>query len=206
MSAKKVYRIALFLPKIVALLIILARRIVQAMTNNPWFPNQSLLTTLTSDTDALEVAEAAVRSRTQGAAATRDVKWKAVVGDLNTTKSYVEGIANLPQNQGEAAAIIESAGMVQRSAAKHDKPILAALMSPEQGQALVRAKAVGRGAWYAWQYSLDGGKTWVDVGTTHVAHTTVSGLTVGTTVLFRFRSSLKSVTSPWSDPVSLLIH
>ncbi len=71
------------------------------------------------------------------------------------------------------------------------------------GEVLVRAKAVLRAS-YEWQYSLDG-KTWLAMGTTTVANTSLLGMTVGTTVWFRFRTTVKKTTSDWVPPISFFV-
>ncbi|HEY8087061.1 MAG TPA: fibronectin type III domain-containing protein [Polyangiaceae bacterium] len=48
-----------------------------------------------------------------------------------------------------------------------------------------------RRASYEWRYSLDGGKTWVPTAATLQTRTTVTGLTPGATVTFRYRAVTK---------------
>jgi hypothetical protein len=109
------------------------------------------------------------------------------------------------QNPGQAATIIESAGLFQKLVTLPKKPILAAVMAPvTPGEVLVRARAVKRAS-YEWMYSLDGGKTWLPMGTTTVANTSLLGMTVGTTVLFRFRTTVKKTTSDWSPALSFFV-
>jgi hypothetical protein len=204
MSSIKRITIALYLSKVVALLIIFGRRVVQAMTGNPWFPTPvPPLATVTADLDALEAADAAVLARTKGAAAVRDLAQKKVVDDLGSLKGYAAGI--VAQNPGQGAAIVESAGMFVKKPGGRNKANLAATKGPGVGDVIVRAKAVKRAA-YEWQQSTDGGVTWVAVALTNVAHTTVTGLAVGSTHLFRFRTTVKNVVSDWSTPVSYLVH
>jgi hypothetical protein len=62
------------------------------------------------------------------------------------------------------------------------------------------------GAFYEWSTSSDGGKTWTPIATTNTAKTLVSGLTAGTTVSFRYRTTLKNVTSDWSQTIGVLVH
>ncbi len=150
----------------------------------------------------LQGAQATALSRAKGAAAVRNDKKRAVVEDLRLLKSGVLTIIH--QNPGQAATIIESAGMSIRQIAARSKAILAAAMAlVTPGEVLVRAKAV-RGAAYEWQYSLDG-KTWLAMGTTTVANTSLLGMTVGTTVSFRFRTTVKKTTSDWVPPISFFV-
>ena len=69
------------------------------------------------------------------------------------------------------------------------------------------AKAVKRGAAYEWAYSADNGVTWISAGTTvGLADTTIAGLTVGHTYLFRFRTTVGRTTSDWTQYISFLVH
>jgi hypothetical protein len=197
--------IALNLPEVAALLIVYGRHVVQEMTNNPWFPSpEPPLATVTADLDALEASEATVLSGTRGTAALRDLDRAAVESDLVGLKGHVGAV--VAKNPAQAVAIIESAGMSPKRYTRPDKPDLAAVMGPVPGQAVVRAKAVGRGAAYEWQSSADGGKTWVAMGLTTVARTSLPGLVQGTTYLFRFRATFRNVTRDWSQSVSLFAH
>jgi hypothetical protein len=204
MNVTRVPQIVLKLPRVVALLIVFVQHVVQAMTNNPWFVSlAALLATTSADLAALQAAEAAALTRAKGAAAARNDKRKVVVDDLILLKNGVQTVVN--QNPGQAATIIESAGMFQKKVTARSKPHLAAAMARvNPGEVLVRAKAV-KGASYEWQYSLDGGKTWLPAGTTTVANTSVLGMTVGTTLLFRFRTTLKKTTSDWSPTISFFV-
>lgn len=60
-------------------------------------------------------------------------------------------------------------------------------------------------SFYEWQYSTDGGHTWVVVPSTLQARTTVSGLTPGATVQFRVRPVTKTGEGDWSQPTSLIV-
>jgi hypothetical protein len=204
MRSMKFSRIALNLPRTVALLIVFVQHVIQSMTNNPWFVSlAALLTQTTADLAALQAAEATALTRAKGAAEARDDKLKVVVDDVFLLKSGVQTIVN--QNQGEAATIIESAGMFQKKVTVRPKPNLAATMAPvSPGEVRVRAKAI-RGASYEWQYSLDGGTTWIAMGTTTVADTILLGMTAGTTVLFRFRTTVKRTTSDWSPTIAFFV-
>jgi hypothetical protein len=197
--------IALNLPSAVALLIVYGRRVVQAMTNNPWFPSPSpSLDTVSIDLDALEDAEANVRSGVQGAAAVRETKLRAVKIDLLGLKAHVHGIAL--QHPDQADEIILSAAFTPKRHVRPQKAPLTARMGRAPFTIALRARAAGKRAAYAWQYSTDGGQTWIEMAMTNAANTTLTGVTPGTTYLFRVRSTTKNVTSDWSQVVSLLAH
>ena len=73
------------------------------------------------------------------------------------------------------------------------------------GSAHAIVKAVDRRASYEWQYSLDGGKTWLQAPGTLKAQTVIGGLPVGATVAFRFRAITKKGEGDWSQAVSLVV-
>jgi len=204
MNGTKVPQIALKLPKVIALLIVFIQHVVQSMTNNPWFASMAALVATTgTDLAALITAQAKALTKAKGAAEARNDAKKVVIDDLKLLKSGVQTVVN--QNPGQAATIIESAGFFQKKVTLPSKPYLEALMAPvTPGEVLVRARAVKR-AGYEWQYSLDGEKTWLAMGTTTVANTSLLGMTAGTTVLFRFRTTVKKTTSDWSPAISFFV-
>jgi len=65
--------------------------------------------------------------------------------------------------------------------------------------------AAARRASYEWQSSLDGGKTWTILPTTLQAKTTVSGLTLGATVMFRSRPVTRTRKGGWSQLTSIVV-
>jgi hypothetical protein len=201
----KVPQIALKLPRAVALFILFVQHVVQAMTNNPWFASMATLVATTgTDLAALVLAQAKALAKTKGAAEARDDAKRVVYNDLLLLKSGVQSIIN--QNPGQAATIIESAGFFQRRGTLPWKANLAALMAPvTPGEVLVRAKAVKGRASYEWQYSLDGGKTWLAMGTTTVANTSLPGMTAGAALMFRFRTTISKTTSDWSPTISFTV-
>jgi hypothetical protein len=80
-------------------------------------------------------------------------------------------------------------------------------MSATPGEVLLETKAVAkRGVSYEWQYSMDGGKTWIAIAISSEANVSVPGLTPGTTYLFRYRTWIKKVASDWSQYLSFLVH
>jgi hypothetical protein len=204
MKGTKVPQLVLKLPKAIALFILFVQHVLQSMTNNPWFASMAaLIATTTTDLATLLSAQAKALSKAKGAVEARDDAKKVVVDDLKLLKSGVQTIIN--QNPGVAATIIESAGFFQRKATLPFKPNLEARMAPvTPGEVLVRARAVKRAS-YEWQYSLDGGKTWIAMGTTTVANTSLLGMTAGTTVLFRFRTTVSKTTSDWSPTLSFVV-
>jgi hypothetical protein len=178
--------VVLKLPNPVADLVVRADSVHDALVANAkMFPSPPLpLAQFAADILALSTAEAAVKARTSGGVAVRDAARKVVVLDLNTYRGYVEVIANAdPSN---ADKIAQAAVMSTRKATKPSKSDLAA-KAPSSGIIKLVAKATKGARAYDWQYSTDGGKTWISVPTTTRASTTITGLLTGSTVQFRHR-------------------
>ena len=196
---------ALGLPRSISLLLVYAENIVTRMTGNPYFPTPTPnLASVTTHIGDLRVAEAAALARTKGAATVRNQKRTALVSDLQALRAYVQTVADA--DPGNAAAIIESAGLAVRKTATRHARALAAKPGSVSGVANVTAAVAARRASYEWQYSTDGGKTWITLPATLQAKTTVSGLAPATTVQFRSRAVTKAGEGDWSQPVSLMIH
>lgn len=188
----------------VAVLITNARTIVTRMTGNPAFPSPvPALPTVTSAINDLETAETSALQKTKGAVAVRDDKRAALVTLLHQLKGYVQTTADASQETGQA--IIQSSGMDVRKTAVRKARTFEAVQTAVSGTVTLRAPAAARRAAYDWQYSTDGGKTWTSVPTTLQAKATVTGLTSGTTVQFRYRPAVKAGGTDWSQPVSLLV-
>jgi hypothetical protein len=69
----------------------------------------------------------------------------------------------------------------------------------------VIAKATKGAKANEWQYSLDGGKTWIDLPPTTKASTAIQNLTPGTSVSIRQRVLTKAGLSDWGQPFSTLV-
>ena len=206
-SNKKVHRsvAVLKLPGPIALLIVYVQGILKAMTGNPTFPTPNPpLTAVSGAANDLQVAETAARTRATGTSATRNEKRAALVTLLEVLKAYVQSVADAtPEN---AISIIESSGLALRKTTVRAPRVFAAKATTLSGSVKLTAPLAGRRAAYRWQYSTDGGKTWVDASETLQAKTTLTGLSAGTTVQFRYRSVIKGGASDWSAPLSLLVH
>jgi hypothetical protein len=196
--------VSLKLPKSVGQLIPYATGIVTGMTNNPAFPNPVVpLVTVTGAITALHSAETAALTRVKGAAATRNEKRAALVSLLEQLRAYVQAQADASPENG--ASIIESAGMAVRKVATHAARTFTAKAGAVSGTVTLYAKSVGERAAYLWEYSTDGGKTWIATPVTLQAKTTISGLTPGATAQFRYQPVSKTGEGDWSQIVLLLV-
>ena len=207
-TSKKVHRTvaSLNLPIVVSLLITYVQGILKAMTGNPTFPSPNPpLATVASAVGDLQVAETAVvATRARGTVATRNEKRAVLVGLADQLRSYVQSIADAtPEN---APSIIESAGLAIKKTPAHGPHVFSARPAAISGSVKLTAPIAGKRAAYLWQYSTDGGKTWLDASPTLQAKTSVAGLPSGTAVQFRFRSVVKGGASDWSAPFSVLVH
>jgi hypothetical protein len=197
--------IALDVPKKIADFILYTNNIVQKMTDNPNFPTPTpSIAALTAAVNDLHSAETTALSRAKGSATVRNDKRATLVSLLQQLDGYVQGIADAtPQN---GAAIIESAGLTVRKMPAHGKRAFAAKPGALSGSAIVTAVTAGPRSSYEWQYSTDGGKTWVPAPATTQGKTTIAGLPSGTTVQFRYLSvTPKGGQGDWSAAVSMLV-
>ncbi len=207
MTTKKIHRslVALALPKAVPALISYAEQIVKAMTGNPSFtaPSPTLGTVAQAIAD-LQSAEAAALSRVKGAVLARNDKHSALIKLLQLLKSYVQNVAD--GNAETAPTVIRSAGLAVTKAPVRKPRAFTATAGAITGSAKLTTVSAGARSSYLWQYSIDGGKTWVDATATVQAKTTVSGLTAGTTAMIRYRAVTKVGQGDWVAPISLLVR
>ena len=196
--------VAVLLPVHVPDQIKFGQTISSSLANNPNFPlpNQSI-TAFNDSLTKYDVAETAAQTRAKGTVAARNAAKVVWVSALQVIKAMVQAKADAdPEN---AEAIITSAGFTVKKVAIRQKQAFAATYGATSGTALVSAKAVARRASYDWQYSVDGGKTWVDAPNTLKARTTIANLPVAVVVEFRVRATTTTGMGDWSAPTSLLM-
>jgi hypothetical protein len=206
-SNKSIQRatISLDVPVKIADVILYATNIVQKMTGNPSFPTPTpTVAALDAALSDLHAAETAALSRAKGSATVRNDKRTVLVSLLQQLRGYVQSVADATPENG--ASIIESAGLTVRKISTPGKRSFAARPGALSGSAIVTAVAAGPRSSYQWQYSTDGGKTWVSAPATTQGKTTIAGLPSGTTVQFRYLAvTPKGGQGDWSPAVSLLV-
>jgi hypothetical protein len=198
--------VALKRPRSVTALISLVQAIEAAMASaSVTFPSPTpTMAVFTSDINELVTAENAAKTRAKGAVQTRDAKLAIVLADLKQLVAYVEGVANA--NPANAAAIINSAGMVVRKQPLRAKNDLNFRKTAISGSVVVLARVGSRQKQsHEWEYSIDGGKTWLPLPPTTQAKTTITGLTAGSTVQVKHRAITKTGPSPWTDAASAMV-
>jgi hypothetical protein len=196
---------SLNLPTKVLALINLAQAIGKALTNNPHIPNPvPTPSALATAVAALVAAENNALTRVKGAVVQRNAAKKGLVQQLQLLKANVQSIADAdPDN---ALTIIESAGITVRKPAVRKPRVFAVTSGATSGTAKLVAASAGPRTSYEWEYSADGGKTWLAASPSIQAKTTVPGLPSGTMVQFRYRAvTPKAGAADWSAPVSLLV-
>jgi hypothetical protein len=192
-------------PKVVALVIVFVGNIVQKMTGNAYFPSPvPTLAVLVAALNELHDAEKAALSRAKGAAALRNAKLAAVRQLTQQMRAYVQSVADAaPEN---SAAIIESGGFAVRKVNPRGKRAFVIKPGALAGSVIVTAVAAGPRSSYEWQYSIDGGKTWINLPATIQSKTTISGLPSGTMVMVRYLVvTAKGGQGDWALPTSLQV-
>ena len=179
--------VSLDLPKTVPALLSFADQVVKSVTNNPSFPTPSpTLAVIAQAIADLRAAQAAALLRAKGAVQARNDKKIALVKLLQLFKSYVQNIAD--QDPDTSATVIHGAGLAVKKAPNRKPHTFAVTSGAISGSVKLVTVSAGSRASYLWQYSTDGGKTWIDVPGTSKAKTIIVGLPAGTTVLFRYRT------------------
>jgi hypothetical protein len=161
------------------------------------------LAAVTAATSELQAAETAALSRAKGTATVRNEKRGALVVLLAQLKAYIQAQADAAPENG--ASIIQSAGIGTRKTMPRRPRVFGAKRGAVSGTAHLVAPQAARRASYEWQYSTDGGKTWIAMPPTLQANASVSGLQAGSTVQFRYRSVTKGGPTDWSPSVSLSV-
>ena len=195
---------SLNLPAKVADLIAYATGVVHAVTNNPAFPAPvPALAAISAAVSELQAAETVALTRVKGSAAARDDKRAVLVSLLRQLRGYVQAVADATPENG--TTIIQSAGIGVRKLFVRATRVFEVKAGPLTGTATATATVAARRASYEWQYSTDGGKTWVSAPVTLKSKATIPGLPVGTVVQFRSRAVTKSGETDWSQLAALLV-
>ena len=175
-----------------------------ALTNNPNFPlPDPIIAAFNAALAKYSAAETAAQTRAKGTVAARNAAKVIYVGALHALKARIQQVADA--NPEQAEAIITSTSLAVKKSALRQKQGFVAKYGATSGTVHVTAPAAGARASYEWQYSIDGGKTWVAAPNTLQAKTTITGLPVATVVEFRYRVTTKTGQGDWSLPTSLLV-
>jgi hypothetical protein len=172
---------------------------------------QAFLALLTAFVLAQQVA---TETKAKGSATLRNIKGNALWSAMELLQKYMQGLADMLSAEA-AASLIASAGLLVAKIPTHHKAELTATLTGVPGNVFLdanRALLVGEAdarkkAYFNWEWSGDGGKTWTSVTSTPYASTEIPGLTLLSTYSFRVSVTIaKQPAGPWSDAVSLLVH
>jgi hypothetical protein len=179
--------------------------ILARMDGNPHFPSpKPSLAAVASAVAALDEAQTASLSRTRGTAQLRDEQKTALLPLVGELRAYVQSVAD--GNPDSAAAIIESAGMSVKRPAVQSKAPFAVKQGGRAGSVALAVRSAGDRAIYGWQWSTDGGVTWLDAPQTLQAKTEIAGLPLGKTCWFRVRVVTTDGPQNCSEPLSILVR
>ena len=183
------------------------RAIILSMTNAPLIfvtPNPTLAS-VTTDVNALDVAQTEAETRVVGATGQRDIKYVTVVQDVHDVVAYVQKVADEAGNVVTAEAIINASGLAVKINGVFQKPPLEARRGLLSGTVDLVAKAGKQRETHEWQMSTNNGASWTNLTSTLRCRTLVTGLTRLTTVYFRHRLITKTGPGDWSQPVNIVV-
>ena len=197
--------VILKLPTSVALLIAYGITVVKHMTGNPSFPNPTPpLAQITTALDDLAAAETAAMGRSKGAV-TDAQREEGCARHAAEAAPGVHPVGGRRRTRGERAVDHRERRRLRPQGADAPARTFTATAGPVSGTATLRIASVDPRASYEWQYSADGGKTWLAAPGTLQTKTTIPGLAPGANVQFRYRALTRTGEGDWSQPVALVI-
>lgn len=169
--------------------------------------------TIDDQVATVDKAETLAATRVRGSISARNVARTALWALLDKGRVYVQGLADGAATPEQARAIIEASGYVVAQSTGHQKPLLkvAKGLVPNSVALVANLKALTnntkRKHFVNWQYTADGGKTFVDLPSTPKGKTTVLNLTLLATYGFRVSwTNSDGILQDWSPLVSFVIH
>lgn len=161
------------------------------------------LTVFLAQIDALAAAQLATKSWPRGPASARDAARDVAYTSAETLRTWVQALCDASPEQ--AVQLAQACGMQLRAPGKASKETLAVT---QLGAGVVQLAAnasvltQSKGSrFFNWQYSLDGGKSWLAAPSTNKSKTTISGLPMLTQIRFRV-----SVTESKTEALGLALE
>jgi hypothetical protein len=187
----------------IAVLTELSKTVVTTMTvNKGTFSAPSPALALVSAAIAtLESTQTAYKAHL-GTREARDEARTALLQLLRQLRVYVQSLVSATPAQAETIAKDAAMGL-RRSTHPHKSDL--AVKQVATGSVKVVAKALKGARAHDFQYSTDGGKTWIGAPVSTQAHATITGLVPGTTVLCRHRPITKVGPGDWSQTVTAVV-
>ena len=192
LNMKKQRQIGAFMAK--------AKLVRQNMKGNTWFPAPPVALTdngvFDTDIKALDTAETTALTKTMGAAKIRDDKKAIVLNDLHLLMAYVQTIIDANPKNAETIAI--SSGFDVKHLGSHSKDAIS--VKPKKGESgtmLVTVKKIAGTIANLWEYSVDEGKTWLEMDATSTCKTEITGLTPRSSLIVRNRPIIRKGKGTW---------
>jgi hypothetical protein len=205
MSTKLIRLIIVVLkfPKVIAVFIVYARAIYQAMSTHPRFVALApKVTVLNTDISALEVAQTGFKRKPQTVSIEdRNNALEKVKADLRSLKYDVQALADA--DSVNAKSIITSAGMSWKTLSNHGKQKNGATDGDVSGSVNLTAEGAGP---HEWRWSSDG-VVWHNIRATLGATKTAYGFTPG--IVYQFQNSKilpNEQEGEWSPIVTLMVR
>ena len=162
---------------------------------------------------SLGTAHQAVKTRVIGAREKRDVQRGLLLTGMEVERTFVQSLADA--NASNAAALITNAGLVVASIPVFNKAMLTLRNAKQSGSVACDANVgllLGAGTshpaqrrYFNWQYTLDGGKSFVPMLPTTRGKSLLQGLTPLTTVGVRVSMTNAEGPGEWSQVVTILV-
>jgi hypothetical protein len=162
----------------------------------------------------LVASQKLVPNRTLGNAKARDVQRDLLWTAMKSECAYVQSLVESAPTRG--LSLIQNAGLVVVTRTLFTKPILALRLGAQPGTVLCNAnlgllKGVlttkrNQQCCLNWQYTLDGGKSFVSAGSTPGSRTVLTGLPSLTVVGVRVCLNNLHGLGAWTDVVTIVVH
>jgi len=196
--------VSMQLPRPVPHLIPFAQNVVQQMTGNAHFPTPTTpLADVSAAIAALQSAETATLSGLKGTVVVRNDKKASLLTLMGELRNYVQKTADADPLNG--AAIIQSSGFSLKQTPTRKPRVFAAKPGAVSGSVEVTAATAAKRASYEWQYSVDGGKTWIEAPPSMRSKTTIVGLPIAVSVQLRSRPVTKAGPGDWTQPLAIVV-
>jgi hypothetical protein len=191
----------------VAFLIAFAQSINLNMSNVTMFPVPNpALAIFKASIQKLIDAEALAATKAAGAAAARDVALELVFIQLTQLMAYVQQLADALNNESKARTLINASGFFEKRPSIRYNAEVAAKNTDIKGQVKLNCRPLLEKGSYTWQYSLDRGVTWTDIGKANLLTSKmISNLISGQEYQFRVLRLNKDGEGDYSDVVSLVV-
>jgi hypothetical protein len=201
--------------RITAAVLALAKRMDQGLGDNAatFTAPSPPLVVFEAQIALVDKLEVVVAAGGRGTASARNVQRDALMAMMDSQRLYVQSLADACGSADEAIAIIQAAGLTVAGVTSYSKPILTVRQGPVPGSVELDAHAAAlagkRGTlrFFNWEYTADGGKTFVTLPPTPASKTLVENLTPLSSYGFRVSvTNSAAVTGAWSQIIVFLVH